>query len=40
LVPGAATQRLTATVSGLPNGQWMPSDAGAIAMRLIELLPP
>jgi hypothetical protein len=40
LVPGAATQRLTAIVSGLPNGQWMPSDAGAIAMRLVELLPP
>jgi hypothetical protein len=34
-----ATQRLTAIVSGLPDGGWAPADAGAIAARLIALLP-
>jgi hypothetical protein len=34
-----ATQRLTSIISGLPNGRWAPSDAGAIAARLINLLP-
>ena len=34
-----ATQRMTSIVAGLPNGRWAQSDAGAIAARLIELLP-
>lgn len=34
-----ATQKLTSIISGLPNGRWAQSDAGAIAARLIELLP-
>lgn len=34
-----ATQRLTSIVARLPNGRWAQSDAGAIAARLIELLP-
>ena len=34
-----ATQRLTSIISGLPNGQWAPSDVGDIAARLIGLLP-
>ena len=34
-----ATERLTSIVARLPNGRWAQSDAGAIAARLIELLP-
>jgi len=34
-----ATRRLTSIISGLPNGRWAQSDAGAIAARLVELLP-
>jgi hypothetical protein len=34
-----ATQRLTAIIAGLPDGQWAQTETGAIAARLIELLP-
>jgi hypothetical protein len=34
-----AKERLTSIIAGLPNGRWMPADIGAIAARLIELLP-
>jgi hypothetical protein len=34
-----ATQRLTSIISGLPNGSWAQSDAGAIAARLVKFLP-
>ncbi len=34
-----AKERLAAIISGLPNGRWMPSDVGAIAARLTDLLP-
>jgi hypothetical protein len=34
-----ATRRLTSIIAGLPNGQWAPTDAGAVAARLIGLLP-
>ena len=34
-----ATQRLTAIIAGLPDGQWAQAETGAIAARLIELLP-
>ena len=34
-----ATERLTSIVAGLPNGRWAQSDVGAIAGRLIQLLP-
>src|SRR5579862_887634 len=34
-----ATQRLTLIISRLPKGRWAPSDAGAIAARLVGLLP-
>jgi len=34
-----ATQRLTSIIAGLPNGRWAPTDAGAIAARLVNLLP-
>lgn len=34
-----ATQRLTSIIAGLPNGRWLVADAGAIAARLIGLLP-
>lgn len=39
LSPEAATQRLTAIISGVPSGQWAPADAGIIAARLVKLLP-
>jgi hypothetical protein len=35
----AATQRLTSVIAGLPNGSWAPSESGAIAARLVALLP-
>lgn len=34
-----ATQRLTSIIAGLPNGRWEQTDSGAIAARLIDLLP-
>ena len=34
-----ATQRLATLIARLPGGQWAPADSGAIADRLIELLP-
>jgi hypothetical protein len=34
-----ATETLTAIVARLPNGRWAQSDVGAIAGRLIQLLP-
>jgi hypothetical protein len=34
-----ATQSLTSMIAGLPNGRWAQSESGAIAARLIELLP-
>lgn len=39
LSAGTATQRLTTIIAGLPNGRWAPSDAGAIAARLVKFLP-
>lgn len=39
LPAGAATEKLASLISGLPNGRWAKSDAGAIAARLIALLP-
>src|SRR6188474_3509019 len=35
----AATQRLASLIARLPGGQWVQTDAKAIADRLIELLP-
>jgi hypothetical protein len=34
-----ATQRLTSIIAGLPDGQWAQAETGAIAARLVELLP-
>ena len=34
-----ATQSLTSMIAKLPNGRWAQSDAGAIAARLVALLP-
>ena len=34
-----ATQRLATLIARLPGGRWTPADSGAIADRLIELLP-
>jgi hypothetical protein len=34
-----ATDRMTTVIAGLSNGRWAKSDAGAIAARLIALLP-
>ena len=34
-----ATQRLAALIARLPGERWAPADPGAIASRLIELLP-
>jgi len=34
-----ATQSLAAMIANLPNGRWAQSDVGAIASRLIALLP-
>lgn len=39
LSKAAAMQRMTSIIAGLPNGRWAPSDASAIATRLIDLLP-
>ena len=39
LPEGTARQRLAALIAQLPGGQWAPPDSGAIADRLIELLP-
>jgi 3-oxoacyl-ACP reductase-like protein len=35
-----ATQRLSTLIARLPAGRWAQADSGAIADRLIELLPP
>ena len=35
----AATQRLASLIARLPRGRWAQADSGAIADRLIELLP-
>ena len=35
-----ATQRLSSLISRLPGRVWTQADSGAIAVRLIELLPP
>jgi len=35
----AASQRLAAIISALPNGRWVSPDAGTIAARLVALLP-
>jgi hypothetical protein len=34
-----AAQSLTAMIKVLPDGRWSPSDCGAIAARLVQLLP-
>lgn len=34
-----ATQRLASTIAALPPGHWATSDSGAIAARLLKLLP-
>ncbi len=34
-----ATQSLASMIANLPNGRWAQSDAGAIAARLVALLP-
>lgn len=39
LPPEAAIQRLAAIISGVSSGQWAAADAGAIAERLVKLLP-
>ena len=35
----SATQRLATLIARLPGGRWAPAESGAIADRLIELLP-
>lgn len=35
----AAAQSLKAIIAKIPNGNWAPSDSGAIAARLVTLLP-
>ena len=35
----AATQRLASLIGRLPHGRWAQADSGAIADRLVELLP-
>ena len=39
LPKGTARQRLAALIARLPGGRWASADSGAIADRLIELLP-